>query len=425
MRSVSESGNMEIFSLPTVKAIILFQWKFFRIAIFSWVFIPFLVYFALIIVYTTITFERKVNGVDQGEHFITCWLIIAVIAYFVCFEVIQISLQKMDYFTSFWNYVDVISLVLNAVIVFADLAGLEAYRLRALFSFAVLIMWFKLFYLLRFFFRTAFLVRMIIEIVRDMKWFVFVFSLAVGGFAHSFWLISENPAPDGEPFINDHFLYAFAFSYRMSLGEFDVDGFEGTKYKLIAYVMWVLGTVTMLIILLNMLIAIMADTFERVQESSESQMLQEVASMMRENHFLLNRKKTFGKYRYIYVISTERGEEENLSWEGRLQYLKKFIGDVGKDVVKHLDASEKRVTRMVDKRLNEVETRVNRHHYEMSSKLQEIAQLLGRRQDSTGIVAPPRLSIGLDKVLIEEKEEEEAEEFKNEEKDDLINQESV
>ena len=95
----------------------------------------------------------------------------------------------------------------------------------------------------------------------------------------------------------------------MSLGDFSVKDYNNTYYSSMAFVICVFGTLTMLIILLNMLIAIMADTFSRVQASSESSMLQEVAGLMRENHFLLNREKTFGRYRYIYVISTERGDD--------------------------------------------------------------------------------------------------------------------
>ena len=66
--------------------------------------------------------------------------------------------------------------------------------------------------------------------------------------------------------------------------------------------MWVFATVAILIVLLNMLIAIMSDTFERVQENSESSMLKEVASIMQENSFLVNRYKMFRNFRYILVV---------------------------------------------------------------------------------------------------------------------------
>ena len=125
-------------------------------------------------------------------------------------------------------------------------------------------MWFKLFYLLRLFFKTAFLVRMILEIVNDMKMFVFVFLLAIGAFAHGFFLLSLNGKEGKRNFLGGNFYYALAFSYKMGLGDFNTNDFLLTHSEEEAFVMWVLATLTMLIILLNMLIAIMGDTFERV-----------------------------------------------------------------------------------------------------------------------------------------------------------------
>ena len=60
-----------------------------------------------------------------------------------------------------------------------DFSQAPAEEFRMMAAFAALVMWFKLFYLLRFFFRTAFFVRMILEIAKDMKTFVFVFLLAI------------------------------------------------------------------------------------------------------------------------------------------------------------------------------------------------------------------------------------------------------
>ena len=107
------------------------------------------------------------------------------------------------------------SLFLNTAMVICDLSGLEEHVVRAIFSVAVLFMWFKVFYLLRLFFRTAFLVRMILEIVYDMRWFLFVLLLAVGAFGHSFWLLSENPRSESSTrFVGSNILYALSYSYR-------------------------------------------------------------------------------------------------------------------------------------------------------------------------------------------------------------------
>ena len=144
----------------------------------------------------------------------------------------------------------------------------------------VLVMWLKLFYLLRIFFKTAFLVRMILEILYDMKWFIFVMALAVGAFAHCFFILALNKSATQLNFVNNSFFYAIIYTYQMGMGNWNVADFEQTYYPFIGYIVFVLATIVILIVLLNMLIAIMADTFTRVQESSESSMLKEIASIM-------------------------------------------------------------------------------------------------------------------------------------------------
>ena len=57
-----------------------------------------------------------------------------------------------------------------------------------------------------------------------------------------------------------------------------------------------------LIIMLNLLIAIMGDTFDRVQETAENNMLKELTSIMVENEMLINRNHTFGDSKCIIIM---------------------------------------------------------------------------------------------------------------------------
>ena len=102
---------------------------------------------------------------------------------------------------------------------------------------------------------------MIIEISLDMRYFVLVLFIACIGFANSFFILARS---DGdEPITGDNIFRAFIFAYRMGLGDFDTDGFE-TRDEALIYVLWFLNTLVVLIVLLNLLIAIMGDTFDRV-----------------------------------------------------------------------------------------------------------------------------------------------------------------
>ena len=94
------------------------------------------------------------------------------------YEAKQIIDSKIGYFTNFWNLVDMISLLLNTVIIICDLSDIDSQDLTTLMGIAVLFMWLKLFYFGRIFLSTAGIVRMILQITFDMRYFLVIFLLA-------------------------------------------------------------------------------------------------------------------------------------------------------------------------------------------------------------------------------------------------------
>jgi hypothetical protein len=110
------------------------------------------------------------------------------------------------------------------------------------------------------------MVRMILEIMYDMRYFAFILIIGIFGFANGFYLLAINDAGyenNDKWFVGDNFLLAMVYSFRMGIGDFDVSNFE-TENKTMLYIIWFINTVFILIILFNMLIAIMGDTFGRV-----------------------------------------------------------------------------------------------------------------------------------------------------------------
>lgn len=95
-----------------------------------------------------------------------------------------------------------------------------------------------------------------------------------------------------EPFTGGTFFRAFLYAYQLSLGEFNTDEFNSQDVVYLD-IMWFLNTLITLVVFLNLLIAIMGDTFDNVMETAESNMLKELASIMVENNFVFNRAKAF------------------------------------------------------------------------------------------------------------------------------------
>ena len=169
---------------------------------------------------------------------------------------------------------------------------------------SVLMLYFKLFYFLRIFYSTAYLVRMIIEIMWDMKVFVGVLMIATAAFGNAFYILDRNSTEE-ENIIGKNFIDALIYSYKMGLGDFDTDNF-GTRDEEVLWIFFILNSIIVLIVLLNLLIAIMGDTFDKVQETQVSSIFKERASMILENEFIFSRIKVFKKAKYILTIQMEK-----------------------------------------------------------------------------------------------------------------------
>jgi hypothetical protein len=85
------------------------------------------------------------------------------------------------------------------------------------------------------------------------------------------------------------------YSYKLALGDYDVSQYEdlrGMDYFL-AWGLFIVGSLFLVILLLNLLIAIMGDTFSKVLESIVNLSIREKVMLISDNEILFNRKKMF------------------------------------------------------------------------------------------------------------------------------------
>ena len=210
LETLSNTNSIEVFSIEIIKYIIIYLWSFYRKAIFLQMFIPFVLYFIWFIIYAS-----WIQNQDGDNYKIAKLVLIVIIlieiVYNAVYEIIKLFYYKSKYFKSYWNYINIISLVINTVTVIWDLAHLNSRSLIPLLSTSVFIMWIKLIYFGRLFFSTAWLVRMIVSIIFDMRYFFLVFTVMVVAFSNSFYIISKN----GNPSITGaNFWYAITYTYR-------------------------------------------------------------------------------------------------------------------------------------------------------------------------------------------------------------------
>ena len=91
--------------------------------------------------------------------------------------------------------------------------------------------------------------------------------------------------------------------YMLSLGEFDMDGFENHPQSWMAYSFFLLATFVTQITFLNMLIAIMGNTFDRVTDNQVQYSLQTKLGIMGDySELIANSKREDSIDNYLFVV---------------------------------------------------------------------------------------------------------------------------
>lgn len=327
LQQLSDTDDLSFFEIDIVKFIIKFQWKRYLPRIALYLFLPFLIFFIAFLIFATWIINEMHQNDYEGPYrqaaVIYAILLGCYQIFFLSVEINQIMRNTNGYFTSFWNVVDVISILINYVLILMVCFKSDPKSENAVAGVAVLLMWFRVFYLLRVFTQTAYLVGMITAIIVDMRYFVVALLLAILAFGNSYYILGRNSEEDN--FTGDNIWEAFIFAFRTGFGDFNTDDF-GTPDEVLIWIIFFINTIIIVIILLNLVIAIMGNTFERVQETQESTKLREFANIIRDNEFLISRKRLFGDIKYIIVVSPNKSaDEQEGDWQGKLQELKKKL----------------------------------------------------------------------------------------------------
>ncbi|CDW76983.1 wd-40 repeat protein [Stylonychia lemnae] len=354
IKSLIDSNQDNFFGIYTIKVLLLFLWEKFFYKIRNRIFFPYVLYMSIFLLYATDIYDRHMND-DSQTMTIIYWIIIAALfsflAFFFFIEILQVFNYKGSYFLSYWNILDLISISLNIAFILLDLSNVESTKVRPLVSVAVFLMWIKLFYFMRLFQPTASFIRMIVQIFLDMSTFLLFLVIALVGFGNTFYilavnLVESNKTEEETPeLFTGNFGLAMIYAYRAGLGDFATDQYASSKEEWLLWIFFLLITILIQIVMLNLLIAIMGDTFDKVIELGEQSMLKEVAQMIYENEFLINRSKEFADIKYIVVAKIDQaGEQGVFNWGGKLENLKvsfqKMIDDQNKVISKKLEQAQ-------------------------------------------------------------------------------------
>ena len=273
---------MEIFNIKAVRKMIDFKWPLAKSYTIWRLFVPFIFFLAFYLAYMNVVYyKRNVNASWALTNQIFIGFLCFFCLYFINNERRQLMAEGFDYLLSIWNYLDLIPPILLFVFIPLEYIGtfdngqnatLEA-CLQATMS---LVLWLKFLYFLRIFEATGYLIKIIIEVFIDMRFFLMILLLTFVAFGDALRSISSVNPPDSIDDLGQTVQYQFIttwfdgvmFVYRMVLGDFDTTAF-GVVAVPYVWILFILCTLFNMIIMLNLLIAIISESFARINEVSD------------------------------------------------------------------------------------------------------------------------------------------------------------
>mmetsp|Transcript_38088 Transcript_38088/g.120281 ORF Transcript_38088/g.120281 Transcript_38088/m.120281 type:complete len:266 (-) Transcript_38088:27-824(-) len=247
-------------------------------------------------------------------------------------------------------------------------------------SLACFLNWNKVLFFMRAFKGTGALVRMVVVIGWDIRYLFMLLVVVNISASLSYYVLYESSQPDG----GGGFWEGFLEVYAMMLGDFDIEKFDGTRSPLLAKLLFVSFTLLQSILLLNLLIALMGDSYEKVQEKAISYTLLERASIICEIELMMSDadKKNpnyFPKWLHVlfpkaqlHTMSSGVDVDDDTEWTG-------VAGSVKRVIAKLVDSNTKKIVAKAEqenKKLLEENKKLSDKVDKLSASIENVEALL-------------------------------------------------
>lgn len=291
LESLISTGNNEIFRSKLVEFILKDKWR--QVKWFAYAYaLLYLSYLVFLILYVLVhnTANKIVLNVFN--------------AILVTYEFYQFILTYKTYLKDIWNLLDIIRLII--FIVYFSLQ--DPYRI--LLFFLNLISWARGVTYFRVFTGTRYMVNLLTQVSVDI--FAFLVILFYFTVAFTFMNISLIGSKNGyESF------YTIQNTYLLNFGSFVIDENDGSW----EWVCFVISSMINFLVMVNLLISIIGDTYDKVQAFRDIADRREMAEMVLEIEYLMVWKRNLDVKRYLHLVSSDNSENMEDVWQGKVREL--------------------------------------------------------------------------------------------------------
>jgi len=334
LKALESTGSSECLCSDLVQTLVSYKWNKFKLLFWILAFLNLL----NVLLIMGITFSDTTSTRQLLARVFLCNN-----SFFTLFEAIQLFSLKLRYFYSTKNYLDLLRILLGylwgVVSLSSEFSNLNSTSILTLVT--SLLFWVEGVSAFKLIESTRYYTWLIREVIKDIRGFLGILVYFVVAYCS---IIGTS--------ISSSFLETFKTSYDLLLGELDRSDFDD-----IQWVIFVLGSLLNLIIMLNLLISIISESFAKIVSERKESDTRIRLELIIEVENCLFWKRNQEELAYLWFIEDYQGEETTQELEIKFNKLCKE-------------------TQVIKNKIEENSRKVNQKVEENSKKLEAIMQLL-------------------------------------------------
>lgn len=228
----------------------------------------------------------------------------------------------------------------------------------------------KLIAYLRGFSATGWLVAVLVRNIHDIRGFLLLLVVIIIGFATSFRALFGDTELSSYGSLSQSIISTFEMTI---LGEYDSAMLYESKYPAFSIAVFILAVTCVLVVALNALISILADSYARVQENAAANRRKERAELIVEYMSILpslRRRYIEEQTKYFHALLEASADGDlllgNDDWEGGLIQLRREMEEL-------IHANAERQQKAMDQLKMDIDTEISSFRREVISLLEDIS----------------------------------------------------
>ena len=301
--SLLKCENKFIFNTQLIQIILNEKWKKVRLFILAQA-ILYALYLIFLALYST-------------TYFNSAFLIIPFVFsnILLVYEFVQMIPGVIDYISDIWNFIDLTRAIL--FLVYSIISWQQLIIYNNLLSIIIFLSWCRGITYFRIFTGTRYYIHLLFQVIKDMISFFIIFFYSIVGFGLVFQSILGS---------NDYFSYLTS-AYLLNFGEMNTD-----QYNKLQWLYFLFVTILNPIVMLNLLISIMGNTFDRVQGESIIADLLELSCIIKEVELLLFWRRKIINKSYIHICELESPKNKDIGIIKQFKDINRSIKEIGIDI---------------------------------------------------------------------------------------------